>query len=124
MRRPGIAIIDDNRRLRASLLDLVRAAGYRARAFASAGRFLASPGLLAVDCLIVDVRMPEMSGLDLLRRFRRGGGTAPLILMTALADERLGSEAVAAGAFCMLTKPFEADLLLDRIAKAVAGERP
>jgi FixJ family two-component response regulator len=94
--------------------------GYRAKSFASAAMFLASPSLMNFDCIIADVYMPGICGLDLVRTFRERGGTIPVILITALADKRLDDEAISTGAVCLLRKPFEAELLLNWIERSLS----
>jgi FixJ family two-component response regulator len=117
---PFIAIIDDDDVLCSSLVDLMRSSGHRAEPFASAEAFLASPHLALFDCVIADVHLPGMTGLDLVRRFRQHESATPIILITALPGEVLGDEAVAVGAQCLLRKPFEAQALLEWIEKNVA----
>jgi ergothioneine biosynthesis protein EgtB len=120
---PFIAIIDDDQALCSSLEDLVRSIGYRAEAFASVETFLASPSLLIFECVVADVRMPGMNGLDLVRGLRGRGGTTPVILITALTGKCLDDEAVSVGALCLLRKPFETGVLLDWIEQSVSNKR-
>lgn len=115
---PFIAVIDDDEELCSSLVDLMRSVGYRAEPFASAETFLASSCSHLFDCVIADVYMPGMGGLDFVRKFREQGGTAPVILITGLPDKRLDEEAISAGALCLVRKPFETDVLIDRIEKS------
>jgi FixJ family two-component response regulator len=115
---PFIGIVDDDDVLCSSLVDLMRSAGLRAEPFASAETFLTSPSLLLFSCVVADVHMPGMSGLDLVRRLRKQGGTTPVILITAFPDKRLGDEAASAGAQCLLGKPFEAAALLNCVVSA------
>ena len=119
MPKPLIAVVDDDETLCSSLVDLLRSVGYLAEPFASAEKFLASHHLFNLDCIIADVHMPGMGGLDLLRRLRDQNITSPVILVTALTDEQLDDEAIAAGAFFFLRKPFEADSLLDCVGWSV-----
>jgi FixJ family two-component response regulator len=119
---PFVGIIDDDDVLRSSLVDLMRSVGIRAEPFASAETFLASPSLPLFSCVVADVHMPGMSGLDLVRRLRKQGRTTPVILISAFADKRLGDEAASAGAQCLLGKPFEAAALLDCVAKSRSNE--
>lgn len=124
MSSPFIAIIDDDEELRFSLVDLVHSIGHRAEPFASAEMYLASSNLSRFDCLVADVVMPGMSGLDLVRKLREQGGAMPVILITALSDEHLDEEASSVGAQCLLRKPFEAGALLEWIEKSLSNERP
>jgi FixJ family two-component response regulator len=119
---PLIAIIDDDEVLRSSLVDLLRSSGYRAEEFASAEKFLAS-NLLHYDCVIADVQMPGMNGLDLVRKLRGRGDPITVILMTALPDLHLDDEALSAGALCLVRKPFGTNSLLDRIELSLADQR-
>jgi FixJ family two-component response regulator len=104
---PLIAIVDDNEAVRVSVECLVRSLGYRACAFPSAEEFLGSAAPAMADCIIADVRMPGMDGMELLRRMRAAEGAPPVILVTAFADEALRRRAHADGAHCLLDKPFD-----------------
>jgi FixJ family two-component response regulator len=119
-----VGIIDDDDVLCLSLVDLMGSAGIRAEAFGSAETFLASPSLLLFDCVVTDMQMPGMNGLDLVRGFRQRGGTTPVILISAFLNKHLGDEAVSAGAQCLLGKPFEAAALLDCVEKSLRNEDP
>ena len=119
MSDPFIAIIDDDEVLCSSLVDLMRSFGYRAEPFASAETLLASPHLPLFDCFIIDVHMPGMSGLDLVRRLREQGNTTPVILITALPDKHLGDGATSVGAKYLLRKPFEAPTLFNCVEKSL-----
>lgn len=124
VRNALIAIIDDDEGLCSSMVDLMRSIGYRAESFTSAEGFLASSSAALFDCVIADVHMRGMSGLDLVRKLREQGGAAPAILITALADKRLNDEAISAGAQCLLRKPFETKALLDCIERSLCNEQP
>jgi FixJ family two-component response regulator len=119
-----VAIIDDDEALRSSLVDLMHSTGYRAEPFASAETFLASSNLLNVECVIADVHLPGMSGLNLARKLQEQGDMTPVILITALTDRRLDDEATLAGAQCLLRKPFETRVLLDCVERSLFDERP
>ena len=123
MRDPFIAIIDDDEVLCSSLVDLMQSVGYRAERFTSAESFLASPNLTIVDCVVTDVRMPGMSGLELVQTLRRRRDMIPAILITALTDRHLDDEARSVGAQFFLRKPFEAEALLDCIARSLSDRR-
>ena len=119
MQNPLIAVIDDDEALCSSLVDLLRSVGYLAEPFASAEMFLASRHLFNLGCVIADVHMPGMGGLNLLRRLQDLNITSPVILITALADEQLDDVAIAAGALFFLRKPFETNSLLDCVGWSV-----
>jgi FixJ family two-component response regulator len=119
-----IAIIDDDETLCSSLVDLMRSLGYRAEPFASAETFLAWSDLGRFACVIADVHLPGMSGLDLARKLHERGGMSPVILITGLSDKRLDDEAMSVGARCLLRKPFETKALLDCVERSVSDDRP
>jgi FixJ family two-component response regulator len=121
---PLVAIVDDDGVLCSSLVDLMRSIGYRAEPCYSAETFLTSVNLLNVQCIVADVHMPGMSGLDLVRKLRDRGIMTPVILITALPDTYLDSEAISVGAQCLLRKPFETESLLDCIERNFPDERP
>jgi len=97
--------------------------GYRAECFTSAESFLASQNLPIADCVVTDVRMPGMSGLELIRTLRRRRNMIPAILITAMTDRHLDDEARSVGARFFLKKPFEAEALLDCIARSLSDGR-
>src|SRR5262245_45540676 len=102
----------------------MRSISYRVEPFTSAETFLASPNLFLFECVIADVRMPGMGGLNLVRKLREQGGMAPVVLITALPDRQLDDEAISAGAQCLLRKPFEIQVLLDHVERSLSSERP
>ena len=110
-----VAIVDDDPGLCSSLVDLMRSAGYRAEAFLSAELFLAASAAHGFDRVILDIRMPGMNGLDLLRRLQAQGTMPPVVVITALRDEGLNELAIDAGARCLLRKPFDSEALLDSL---------
>lgn len=111
-KRSLIAIVDDDDDVREAIRGLMRAMGYAAEAFSSGAAFLRSPHVTRTACLIADVNMPAMTGLDLQRRLSERGHPTPTILITAYPTEELRSRADAAGVVRFLTKPFvEADLV-------------
>src|SRR5262245_1277014 len=103
---PLISIVDDDAAVRKSLQGLIRSVGYGAKVFASAEEFLKSEHLGDTDCLILDVRMPEMSGLELQRRLVADGCKIPVIFITAHGDESARAQALKDGAVDYLFKPF------------------
>jgi len=120
-----IAIVDDDESARATMSSFVRSLGFDARAFSSAEEYLRSPQRYRSLCLISDVQMPGMSGLDLQTRLAAQGLRVPIIFITAFPDDRIRSRALAQGAVCVLDKPFEREALLrciDMALKNSAGE--
>jgi len=115
---PLVAVIDDDMELCSSLVDLMRSIGYRAEAFASAETFVKSGSGVGVDCIIADVNMPGMGGIDLLRELRERDIMTPVILITALPDKHLDEEAASRGALCFLRKPLETGALFACIERS------
>jgi FixJ family two-component response regulator len=118
---PRITIIDDDDSLRAALVGLVRSLGYNAREFASAEDFLAA--LPASDCIVTDIQMPGLSGIDLKNELVRNGDATPVIMITARGDAGIEQRARASGASCFLKKPFETSDLVSCIESAL-GRTP
>jgi len=116
---PFVAVIDDDNSVRESSESLIRSAGFAVRVFDSAERFLTSPYLREAACLVLDVRMPGMSGPELRRNLRSGGYDVPVIFITAAADEEARARELANGAVAYLTKPFDEDELLPAIHRAL-----
>jgi FixJ family two-component response regulator len=109
---PLIAIVDDDESIRDTTKDLLESAGFSAAAFAHAGSLLKSKRLSQVSCLIADMRMPKMTGLELHRHLVASNRAIPTILMTAYQDERAKAQAIKSNVVCYLAKPFAADELL------------
>jgi FixJ family two-component response regulator len=118
-----VYVVDDDLSSRKSLELLVRASGFNVRAFASAREFLAFPTLDLPSCLILDVRMPGLTGLELQRELARTGGRFPIIFITGHGDIPMSVQAMKAGAVEFLTKPFRADDMLRAIALAIEHDR-
>jgi FixJ family two-component response regulator len=114
-------VIDDDASVRAATGNLLRSHGYAVHTFASADEFLRSIYLTDTSCVIADVQMPVMSGLDLLARMRTEGYRAPFIFITAFPDESVRARAQEAGAICFLAKPFAAPILIDCLETALRG---
>src|ERR1700692_4203570 len=110
--QPIVAVVDDDPRIRESLESLIESAGVKARAFSLAEDFLYGDFLSATSCLITDVRMPGMDGLDLQRRVRLERPELPVIFITAHHDETVEQRALAQGAAFFFRKPFDVDELL------------
>jgi FixJ family two-component response regulator len=104
---PLISIVDDDDLMRTAIEDLVRSLGFSARTFASAESFLQSSSVAETRCLILDVQMPKMSGLDLQDHLSQRGIDVPIIFITAYPDEATKARALNAGAICFLYKPLD-----------------
>jgi FixJ family two-component response regulator len=116
---PLIAIVDDDESMRDTTKDLLESAGFSAVAFARAASFLKSKRLSSVSCLIADMRMGEMTGLELHQHLVSSNHPIPTILMTAYPDERVRAQAIKANVVCYLAKPFAADELLACLRRAI-----
>ena len=114
-----IAIIDDDEAMQDSLRDLMEAAGLVARCFGSAEEFLESDLHRKAACLILDIRMPKMSGLQLQASLKKEGCNVPIIFITAHGDARMRIRAMREGAVEFLAKPFDHHLLLKRVRAAL-----
>jgi len=118
---PVIAIVDDDPSVRIATASLMRSLGHAVCSFASAQDFLRSDRLAETDCLITDVQMPGMGGLELQQRLVSAGRAIPVIFITAFPEERLRRQAAEAGAFGFLSKPFEGQAIIDCVAAALAS---
>ena len=118
-----ISIIDDDASIRVAINNLLRSRGYTVHTFASAEEFLRSPHLGETSCVIADVQMSAMSGLDLPAAMRAKGYNAPFIFITAFPDEGLRARAMKAGATCFLAKPFAAPTLIGCLETALEAGR-
>src|ERR1700752_2771896 len=104
-KRSLVSVVEDDQFFRESMRRLMRSLGYRVEAFASAADFLASPRLGETACLIADVNMPVMAGVELYRDLKESGHASPTILVTAYADDDVGSRALKDGVIGYLGKP-------------------
>jgi FixJ family two-component response regulator len=120
---PMISIVDDNESVREATKALVRSLGYVAHTFASADEFLSSDQLDDTCCLITDVQMPGLNGVDLQKRLMAEGHRMPIIFITAFPDERTRRRALDAGAVGFLSKPFSDDNLIHCLDMALANYR-
>jgi FixJ family two-component response regulator len=116
---PLIAIVDDDESIRDTTKDLLESAGFSAAVFACAVNLLKSRRLSRISCLIADMRMPNMTGLELHRRLIASNRAIPTILMTAYPDERSQAQAIRDNVVAYLIKPFAADELLACVRRAV-----
>jgi CheY-like chemotaxis protein len=121
--RPLISIIDDDDSVRSSLKSLVRSLGFGVCTFTSAEEFLNSPCQDDSSCLITDLQMPGMSGIELQQLLSAQGRHIPIIFVTAFPEDRIQRRALESGALGFLSKPFECQALVELIDKAIATGR-
>jgi FixJ family two-component response regulator len=114
-----ISVIDDDASVRAATNNLLSSHGYIVHTFESAEEFLQSAGPNESSCVITDVQMPAMSGLDLLTHLRAQGYAAPFIFITAFPEENIRARALKAGAICFLAKPFAGPALVSCVETAL-----
>jgi len=110
-----VAIVDDDQSVQHAIKDLMESAGLSARCFGSAEEFLEWQHCNETSCLIADICMPGMSGLELQAKLKAEGSRTPIIFITAHSDAKMKMEAMDAGAVDFLSKPFDDELLLERI---------
>jgi FixJ family two-component response regulator len=118
-----ISVIDDDASVRTATNNLLSSHGYVIQTFVSADDFLRSARLDESSCVIADVQMPGMSGLDLLTHVRTRGNGVPFIFITAFPDESVRARALKVGAICFLAKPFAGPVLIDCIETALNRPR-
>ena len=121
--KPIVAVVDDDPRVRESLESLIESAGFKAQVFPLAEDFLSGELLAEIDCLITDVRMPKMDGLELQRLVRLKRPELPVIFITAHHEDRIEQYAFAQGAAFFVRKPFDAGELLRAIRLALSTFR-
>jgi FixJ family two-component response regulator len=114
-----VAIVDDDDSMRNALDGLLKAVGFPARAFASAEEFLKSGEQHQTSCLIADIRMPGMSGLELQAQLNAESCKIPIIFITAHGDAKMRMQALRAGAVEFLSKPFDEEVLLESVRAAL-----
>jgi FixJ family two-component response regulator len=120
---PTVFIVDDDRDVRESLQELLESVGLHSKAFGAAQEFLASPRSEGPSCLILDVRLPGISGLDLQHELKKGKVSIPIIFLTAHADVPMSVKAMKSGAVEFLTKPFRPQDLLDAVQRSLITDR-
>ena len=120
---PIISVVDDDASVRTATARLLRSLGFFADAFASAQEFLSSPRLHDTSCLIADVEMPGMTGLELQDYLIVHGHGTPMIFITAFPEDRIRERAMRAGAVDFLSKPFDEPRLLECIERALTMHR-
>lgn len=118
--RPTVFVIDDDEAVRHFLRSLIESVGLRVESYASAREFLAAYRGGSPGCLVLDIRMPGMSGLELQQELNARGIELPVIVLTGHGNVQVAVHAMKAGALDFIEKPFNNDLLLDRLQKAVA----
>jgi two-component system response regulator FixJ len=114
-----VSIVDDDASLRRSVRNLLMSVGFEVQAFASAEEFLASPQRTNTGCLVLDLRMTGMDGLELLKYLAATGSRIPVVILTAHGDDEARQRALHAGAVAFLGKPFRGDALLDAVRTAL-----
>jgi FixJ family two-component response regulator len=114
-----VAIVDDDRSVQRALKDLMESVGLAARCYGSAEEFLESDRWHHTACLVLDIVMPGMSGLELQAKLKTLGSRLPIIFITAQGDGTMKTQAVQAGAVEVLSKPFDDEVLLERVRAAL-----
>jgi FixJ family two-component response regulator len=120
---PTVYVIDDDGGMRQAVQDLVESIGLRAEAFATGEEFLKRPHTAGPSCLVLDVRLPQMSGLEFQQKLAEVGVRVPIIFITAHGDIPMSVKALKSGAVEFLTKPFRDQDLLDAIQQALQRDR-
>ena len=115
-----VSIVDDDESLRRSVKNLLTSVGFRVETFASAEAFLQSAHRADTRCVVLDLRMPGMSGLDLLMRLAADGSAIPVVVLTAHSDDEERRRTLQAGAVAFLGKPFHGEALLGAVRRALA----
>ena len=118
--RPLVVIVDDDQSLRNATRDLLKAAGFSTATFEDAESFLGSASRASAACLVADMRMPGMTGLELYQALVASGDRIPTVIITAHPEELSQSRARDAGITCYLSKPFAPDDLLECVGEALA----
>jgi len=116
-----VAIIEDDESYRVAVRRLLKSAGFSARSFASAEDFLSSGEQRETGCLIADIRMPGMSGLDLQSKLNSDHCPIPTIFITAHGDEKMRLQAMRGGAVKFLAKPFDGEVLIEAVRVALGS---
>lgn len=117
---PVVSVVDDDESVRDAIGALVRSLGYAGQAFASAESFLNSAAAEATDCLIADIQMPGMSGVELQHALAKKSHKLPIIFITAFPADHIRKQILSAGAVCLLTKPYDSTALVKFIEFALS----
>jgi FixJ family two-component response regulator len=120
---PTVFIVDDDRDVRESLQELLESVGLHSKSFGTAREFLSGPRSDGPSCLVLDVRLPGISGLDLQQELKKGKISIPIIFLTAHADVPMSVKALKSGAVEFLTKPFRPQDLLDAVQRSLTRDR-
>ncbi len=118
-----ISVVDDDQNMRLAIENLLKSLGYHVHSFASAEAFLRSPRANDTACLITDVAMPGLSGLELQRHLNEQGNRTSIIFITAYFDQSTERRALNGGAVCFLGKPFDSEVLIECLAEALRRHR-
>lgn len=118
-RTPRVSVVDDDESVRVAIGALVRSLGRVACTFASAEDFLNSPEAEATDCLVADIQMPGMTGIELQQTLATRGSRVPIVFITSFPECRIREHVLAAGAICLLSKPCDTDALVNFIETAL-----
>ena len=121
---PLVAIVDDDKSIRNATQDLLKSAGFSTVTFEDAESFLGSASRTSAACLVADMRMPRMTGLELYQALIASGQSIPTVIITAHPEELTRARAHEAGITCYLYKPFEPDQLLECVREALAKSQP
>ena len=116
-----VSIVDDDESVRDSVSALVRSLGYTPHAYASAEDFLNSAAAESAHCLVADIQMPGMNGIELQQALIRKGSKLPIIFITAFPEDHVKQKVLAAGAICLLRKPCDGDVLVNFIESALTS---
>jgi FixJ family two-component response regulator len=117
-----ISIVDDDQSFRDSMRRLLKSLGYAVATFPAAAEFLVSPRLAAIDCLVTDIHMPDITGVELYRHLVETGHSIPTILVTGYPDDRVEECMLSEGVECYLRKPLDEAELIDCLRAALARE--
>lgn len=118
-----VSIVDDDESVRDSVSALVRSLGYTPYAYPSAEDFLSSAAVESADCLVADIQMPGMNGIELQQALVRKGSKLPIIFITAFPEDHIKQKVLAAGAVCLLRKPCDGDVLVSCIESALTSRK-
>jgi FixJ family two-component response regulator len=119
--RQLVVVVDDDRSVQRALKDLLESAGFSARCFGSAEEFLESNQQNQIACLVLDIRMPGMSGLELQAHLKADGSRIPIIFITAHGEAKMEMQAMKAGALEFLSKPFDDEVLLEKVRASLTN---